>query len=95
MLAGLPVRDELVLELARLVDDTDLADKLEDAYRREVKVLALTIPERTTILAALHDPPAGLEELRGVLLREPTVMSPCPLGTEARSSPFWRDRQQT
>lgn len=34
------------------------------------KVLALTIPERTTILAALEDPPADLTELRGVLLRE-------------------------
>jgi hypothetical protein len=63
-------RDDAVLELARLVDDPDLTDKLEDAFRREVKVLALTIPERTAILAALDEPPAGLEELRGVLLRE-------------------------
>jgi hypothetical protein len=52
-LAGIPVRDDAVLGLARLVDDPDLADKLEDAYRREVKVLALTIAERETILAAL------------------------------------------
>jgi hypothetical protein len=28
-----------VLELARLVDDPELAGKLEDAYGREVKVL--------------------------------------------------------
>ena len=36
------------------------------------KVLALTIPERETVLAVIaEDPPAGLEELRGVLLREP------------------------
>jgi hypothetical protein len=33
-------------------------------------VLALTIPERETIIRALDDLPAGLEELRGVLLRE-------------------------
>jgi hypothetical protein len=33
-------------------------------------VIALTIPERETILAALEDPPPGLEELRAVLLRE-------------------------
>jgi hypothetical protein len=39
-LAGIPVRDDLVLELARLVDDTALADKLETAYGREVKILA-------------------------------------------------------
>jgi hypothetical protein len=45
-LAGIPIRDDLILELARLVDDPELANKLEDAYRREVKVLALTIPER-------------------------------------------------
>jgi uncharacterized protein (DUF1778 family) len=58
-----------VLELARLVDG-DLGDKLEDAYGRKVKVLALTIEDRELILRALDDPPAGLEELRGVLLRE-------------------------
>ena len=34
------------------------------------KVLALTIPERETIIRALDDPPPGLEELRAVLLRE-------------------------
>ena len=32
--------------------------------------MALDIRERETILAALDDPPAGLEELRGVLLQE-------------------------
>ena len=39
-------------------------------YSRGTKVLALTIPERSTILAALEDPPTELAELRGVLLRE-------------------------
>jgi hypothetical protein len=70
MLAGIPVRDDLILELARRVDDDALADRLEDCYGREVKVLALDIAERETIIRALEDPPAGLEELRGVLLRE-------------------------
>ena len=28
---GVPLRDDLVLELARLVDDPELADRLEDA----------------------------------------------------------------
>lgn len=32
MLAGIPVRDDEVLELARLVDDDALANKLEDAF---------------------------------------------------------------
>ena len=59
-----------VLELACLVDDPDLATKLEEAHNREVKVRALTIPERETILRALEDPRAELAELRGVLLRE-------------------------
>jgi hypothetical protein len=59
-----------VLELARLVDDDTLADRLEDCYRRDVKVLALDTPERETMIRALDDPPVGLEELRGVLLRE-------------------------
>lgn len=69
-LAGVPVRDELVLELARIVDDDALADRLETAYGRKTRVLALTVSDRELILRALNDPPAGLEELRGVLLRE-------------------------
>jgi hypothetical protein len=36
------------------------------------KVLALTIPERETIISALDDPPPGLEELRCVLLSQHT-----------------------
>jgi hypothetical protein len=68
--AGIPVRDEAVLEPARLVDDPDLATKLDKNYSRGTKVLALTIPERTTILAALEDPPTDLAELRGVLMRD-------------------------
>ena len=68
--AGIPARDEAVLELARLVDDPALADRLETAYGRETKVLALTIPDREKMLAALEDAPADLAELRGVLLRE-------------------------
>jgi len=69
-LAGIPIRDDAILELARLVDDPDLADKLEAAHRSEVKILALEITERETILAALQDPPTDLAELRGVLLCE-------------------------
>ena len=70
-LAGIPVTDDAVLELARLVNDPTLADRLETAYGRMTRVLALTIPERDTVLAAIaEDPPAGLEELHGVLLRE-------------------------
>ena len=51
-----------------LVDDERA--RLETVYGRMTKVLALTIPERETIIRALDDPPARLEELRAVLLRE-------------------------
>lgn len=69
-LAGIPVQDDAVLELARLVDDDALAERLDTAYSRMTKVLALTIAERETIIRALDDTPAGLEELHAVLLRE-------------------------
>ena len=69
-LAGVPVQDDLIQELARMVDYEALATKLETAYGRMTRVLALTIPEREAILSAMDDVPAGLEELHGVLLRE-------------------------
>jgi hypothetical protein len=75
MLAGIPVRDQDVLDLARLLRDAgfnETAETVEDAYDQEVKVLALTITDREAILRALDDPPDGLAELRGVLLAEHT-----------------------
>jgi hypothetical protein len=54
-----------VLELAKLIDDPALAERLEESYGRMVKVLALTIPERETIIRALDDAPprvAGLHD---------------------------------
>jgi hypothetical protein len=62
------VQDDAVLELARLVDDDELANRLETAYAQMTKVLALTT-ESETIIRALDDPPARiLAELRAVLL---------------------------
>jgi hypothetical protein len=72
-LAGYPVPPTDVLELARLVNDPDLADRLERAYGDNIRALALDIAERETIIRALEDPPAGLEELRAVLLQEHTL----------------------
>ena len=72
-LAGLPVSDRDILELARLAREADfnyLAEKLETAYDRETRVLALTIDEREMIIRSLDDPPESLAELRGVLVRE-------------------------
>jgi len=73
MLAGIPVADRDVLELARLLRNAgfeDVGERLEGAWDAETKVVALTVGERESILRALDDPPAGLAELRGVLLRE-------------------------
>ena len=69
-LAGIPVQDEAVLALARLVDDPELAERLESAYGRETKMLALTISKRVTILTALEEAPPDLAQLRAVLLEE-------------------------
>ena len=61
-LASIPIRDADVLALSRLLrgagfDDT--AEKLENGYDLETKVLALTISDREAIIRALDDPPAG------------------------------------
>jgi len=69
MLAGIPVSTDLVGKLARLVDEPT-ATVLHRALEAEVVILALTIADRERILRALADPPAGLEELRAVLLKE-------------------------
>jgi hypothetical protein len=72
-LAGIAIPDQDVLQLALLLrkagfDET--AERLEDACDVETKILALTIGERDQIIRAFDDPPEGLAELRGVLLRE-------------------------
>ncbi len=73
-LAGIPIPDSDVLELARLLGSTgepDLAARLEEAWESETRVIALTIPERETVLRALDDPQTdALAELRGVHLAE-------------------------
>jgi hypothetical protein len=73
VLAGVPVADAHVLALVRLVRNAgfeETATRLENAWSLEVKVLALTMPERGVILRALDDPPDGLAELHGVLVRD-------------------------
>ncbi len=67
-LAGIPIRDELVLEVAKLVGDPELAAKLERAVDRDVSVLALTLEERHTICDSLGErPPPGLGDLSTTL----------------------------
>jgi hypothetical protein len=72
-LAGIPVCDEDVLELARLLHEAgfdDTADALTVALEAELPLVALSIADREAILRALDDPPIELAELHGVLLRE-------------------------
>lgn len=73
MLAGLPVPDRLVIELARCLrmdGSHDTAATLEDAYANERAIVALTVSDTEAILRALPYCPYGLSELRGVLLLE-------------------------
>jgi hypothetical protein len=70
-LAGLPIPEELVLDVARRVGDPELTAKLERAVERDVSVLALTLEERYAICDALGEhPPPGLRDLRATLRHE-------------------------
>jgi hypothetical protein len=76
-LAGIPVRDEDVLELARLLRDAgfdggfdDTAEALVVALEAEQAIVALTIQDREAILRTLDEPPKRLAELRATLLFE-------------------------
>lgn len=60
MLAGLPVPDDAIEDLAALARDGgegELADRLEQALANEVKLLALSLDERALMLSALEDAP--------------------------------------
>lgn len=73
MLAGMEVRDSDVLALARQLRQAgfeDTAERLESAYDRETRLLALTLVERDEILQSLEEAPAGLATLRGQLVRD-------------------------
>ena len=73
MLAGLPVPDDAVeglAKLVRVVGANDLADRLDRAVIDGVKLIALTLGERGVLLASLEDRPPELGELRAVLLNE-------------------------
>ena len=67
LVGGVPVDERLLRELARVVPPT-LGRRMDTALFYRAKVLGLTVDERKAILAALEDPPAGLEELRALLL---------------------------
>ena len=73
VVAGVSVRDEDVLDLfQRLLEAgfEDTADALAIALDAGQRLVALTVQDREAILRVLDEPPIGLAELRGVLLRE-------------------------
>ena len=72
-LAGIPVREDLVRYLARLLEEDGVkttAAILHTAVAKGQAIAAPDIDDREAILITLDDPPEGLGELRGVLLRE-------------------------
>lgn len=63
-LCGLPVRAENVRLLARRLEGDPLAQKLERAVTNDNSIVALSVEERTRIVAALTGGPAALVGLR-------------------------------
>ena len=73
LLAGADLSDETIVGLVALLRDDhygQIADKLDEALADDVADVGLTIKERDAILDVLDDPPAELEQLRGVLYAE-------------------------
>ncbi len=59
-LAGIPVADKAVLHLAASLRDADLvgtAERLEHAYDRDARIVALDIPDREAICVSLRTAP--------------------------------------
>jgi hypothetical protein len=70
-LSGVAVRTAQVRLLAGLLDGDDLAAKLELAVENGNDLVALSPSDRVRIVDVLPDsPPAGLAELRSVLVRQ-------------------------
>ena len=71
-LAGIPVADRAVLRLAaslREAELVDTAERLERAYDREARIVALDVPDREAILRVLRgDARAAGDASRGTRL---------------------------
>ena len=75
-LLGIPVSDDDARSLVAtlLVEGTPdaltAAAQLTKGVERDLHAVGLTRAERTAVLACLEDPPDGLAELRGALMRD-------------------------
>ena len=72
-LAGIDLTEESLLQLVvrlRRAGLGEQADRIVDALMSMQTQVPLRHPDRVAILTVLDDPPDGLAELRGVLLRE-------------------------
>ena len=79
LVGGVPVDERLLRRLAEVVPPA-VARRLDLALFYRAAVLGLTAAERRAILAALENPPPGLENLRATLIQDPAWRQP-----EARS----------
>jgi len=70
LVSGVAVDERLLRHLSEVVP-RELARRLDTALFYRAAVLGLTVDERKAILAALEKPPAGLEDLRTILLEDP------------------------
>ena len=71
ILSGTTVRPEQVRLLARMFEGEALGEKLERAITNSNSLVALSLDDRHRIVAVLgEETPAGLAELRVVLIRQ-------------------------
>jgi len=70
ILAGALVREDNVQLLADMLDGDELATKLEQALEYKSDMVSLTAAERDRIVTVLTEPPWGLIELRGQLVKQ-------------------------
>ena len=64
------MRRDQVLLLATLLDGDDLSVKLARGLENDNSIVALSVDDRQRIVAVLADPPAGLAELKSVLVKQ-------------------------
>jgi len=69
LVSGVAVDERLLKQLSEVVP-LKVSRRLDTALLYRAAVLGLTVDERRAILAALEKPPAGLEDLREILLQD-------------------------